>query len=226
MLHLKRQYKPDHLWFADDIFALSPRWTLEFADSVERLGAQLPFKMQSRCDLMTRRSVAALHRAGCREVWMGAESGAQRILDAMDKGIQVRHIREARENLRELGIRACFFLQFGYPGEEWSDIEQTIRMVRETAPDDIGISVSYPLPGTKFHQIVSNQLGRKTNWSDSGDLAMVFQGAYSSDFYRALADALHIEIRSGGKVLPACEAAWDRVERLRQGAGEAVIQCA
>jgi radical SAM superfamily enzyme YgiQ (UPF0313 family) len=226
MLYLKREFKPDHLWFADDIFALSPRWTLDFANAVERLSAQLPFKMQSRCDLMTQSNVAALHRAGCREVWMGAESGAQRILDAMDKGIQVRHIREARENLRAHGIRACFFLQFGYPGEGWSEIEQTIRLVRETAPDDVGISVSYPLPDTKFHQIVSNQLGRKTNWSESGDLAMVFQGAYSNDFYRALADAVHIEVRSGGGASPAREAAWDKVERLRHGSTDTVTKCA
>lgn len=223
---LKRQYKPDRLWFADDIFALTPRWTLELAEAVERLDAQLPFKMQSRCDLMTRSSVAALRRAGCTEVWMGAESGSQRVLDAMDKGIQVRQIREARENLRSHGIRACFFLQFGYPGEDWNDIQQTIRLVRETVPDDVGISVSYPLPGTKFHQIVSNQLVRKTNWSDSGDLAMIFQATYSSDFYRALVDALHIEVRSGRRDSATCEAAWDEVERVRQGAKEAVTVCA
>jgi anaerobic magnesium-protoporphyrin IX monomethyl ester cyclase len=226
MSYLKRQYKPDHVWFADDIFALSPKWTLDFADSVEHLDAQLPFKMQSRCDLMTRNNVAELYRAGCREVWMGAESGSQRVLDAMDKGIQVWQIREARENLRAHGIRAGFFLQFGYPGEEWSDIEQTIRLVRETAPDDIGISVSYPLPGTKFHQIVSNQLGGQRNWSESGDLAMVFRGAYSSDFYRALADALHTEVRSGKLASPASEAAWGDVERLRLNTSQRVTQCA
>jgi radical SAM superfamily enzyme YgiQ (UPF0313 family) len=225
MSFLKREYKPDRLWFADDIFALSPKWTLDFADSVERLDAQLPFKMQSRCDLMTRHNVAALYRAGCREVWMGAESGSQRILDAMDKGIHVWQIREARENLRASGIRAGFFLQFGYPGEDWSDIEQTIRMVRETAPDDIGISVSYPLPGTKFHQIVSNQLGGQRNWSESGDLAMVFRGAYPSAFYRALADALHAEVRSGVPASPATEAAWGDVERLRLHAQQSVTQC-
>ena len=108
--------------------------------------------MQSRCDLMTRDTVEALRRAGCAEVWMGAESGSQRILDAMDKGSRVQDIYRARENLRRHGIRACFFLQFGYPGETWNEIEETIRMVRETRPDDIGVSVSYPLPGTRFYR--------------------------------------------------------------------------
>ncbi|HVV44661.1 MAG TPA: radical SAM protein, partial [Bryobacteraceae bacterium] len=187
MLYLKTTFAPDRLWFADDIFALSPRWTLEFAAAVEDMGAQIPFKMQSRCDLMTPRTVAALKRAGCAEVWTGCESGSQKILDAMDKGIRVEQIYEARENLRQHGIRSCFFLQFGYPGEGWSEIEDTIRMVRETRPDDVGISVSYPLPGTAFHEKVVAQIGDRTNWSDSADLAMMFRGTYSSEFYRALA---------------------------------------
>jgi anaerobic magnesium-protoporphyrin IX monomethyl ester cyclase len=209
---LKKSFRPDHIWFADDIFALSSRWTFEFADAVESLDARIPFKMQSRCDLMTRETVKALRRAGCQEVWMGAESGSQRILDTMDKGTRVRQIYEACANLRKHGIRACLFLQFGYPGEEWADIEATIRMVRETAPDDVGISVSYPLPGTKFHQIVSNQLGSKANWSDSADLAMMFRGAYSTDFYRALTDAIHAEVR--GRAYG--DGAWRRVHELRE----------
>jgi radical SAM superfamily enzyme YgiQ (UPF0313 family) len=214
MLHLKKSFRPDRIWFADDIFALSPQWTRDFADAVEELGARIPFKMQSRCDLMTRGTVVALRRAGCDEVWMGAESGSQRILDAMEKGIQVKHIYQARENLARNGIRACFFLQFGYPGEQWSDIERTISMVRETAPDDIGVSVSYPLPGTRFYQIVAAELGGKKNWSDSADLAMMFRGAYSSEFYRALAHALHLEVRGGHGL----KEAWEDVHALREPA--------
>ncbi|HYL35552.1 MAG TPA: radical SAM protein [Bryobacteraceae bacterium] len=196
MLRLKTDFRPDGLWFADDIFGLSPRWTHQFADAVEQSGAQVPFKMQSRCDLMTRETVGALRRAGCAEVWMGVESGSQRILDAMEKGTRVEHIYEARENLRRHGIRAGFFLQFGYLGETSEDIQQTIRMVRETRPDDIGVSVSYPLPRTKFYGLVANQLGAKPNWSESGDLAMMFRGAHSSEYYRELADSLHSEVKS------------------------------
>ena len=214
MLYLKQTYRPDHIWFADDIFALSARWTREFADAVERLGAQIPFKMQSRCDLMTRDSVAALKRAGCAEVWMGAESGSQRILDAMEKGIRVADICQARRSLAQHGIRAGWFLQFGYPSEEWEDIEATIRIVREMRPNDIGVSVSYPIAGTKFYQLVASQMGNKKNWSDSGDLAMMFQGTYSSELYRALADALHLEVREPTERL-AIQNAWARVHALR-----------
>jgi anaerobic magnesium-protoporphyrin IX monomethyl ester cyclase len=217
MLHLKTAYAPDQIWFADDIFALSPKWTDEFAEAVAERGAAVPFRMQSRCDLMTRATVAALKRAGCAEVWMGCESGSQKILDAMDKGIRVEQIYAARENLRQHGIRACFFLQFGYPGEGWNEIEATVRMLRETQPDDIGISVSYPLPGTVFHRNVFRGIGPRANWSDSADLAMIFAGPYPSEFYRALADALHLEVRQG----EYSAAAWERVYRFERRASGA-----
>lgn len=194
MRQLKHDFGADHLWFADDIFGLRPKWVGQLADEVQRLDAAIPFKMQSRVDLMTRDTVRALRRAGCAEVWMGAESGSQKILDSMDKGTRVDQIAKARENLRREGIRACYFLQFGYPGETWKDIQNTIRLVRDTRPDDIGVSVSYPLPGTKFFERVQAQLGAKTNWSDSEDLAMMFQGTYTNEFYRALHDALHAQV--------------------------------
>ena len=142
---------------------------------------------------------------------MGAESGSQRVLDAMDKDVRVAEIYAARENLRVHDIRACLFLQFGYPGETWNDIEATIRMVRETDPDDVGISVSYPLPGTKFHQIVAAEVGAKVNWNDSSDLSMMFRGAFSTEVYRALAEALHAEVRGGKDPEPA----WQLVHTLR-----------
>jgi len=194
MRQLKCDFGAEHLWFADDIFGLQPKWVRELASEVQRLDAAIPFKMQSRVDLMSPDNVSALRRAGCAEVWMGAESGSQKILDAMDKGTRVDQIAKARENLRRVGIRACYFLQFGYPGETWKDIQSTIKLVRDTRPDDIGVSVSYPLPGTKFFDLVQAQLGEKTNWSDSDDLSMMFQGAYTNEFYRALHDALHAQV--------------------------------
>lgn len=200
MRQLKRDFDADHLWFADDIFGLRPKWVRQLATEVEKLDAAIPFKMQSRVDLMTPDNVSALRRAGCAEVWMGAESGSQKVLDAMDKGTRVEQIAKARENLKCEGIRACYFLQFGYPGETWQDIQGTIRLVSDTRPDDIGVSVSYPLPGTKFFDRVQAQLGEKTNWSDSEDLSMMFQGAYTNEFYRALHHALHAQVDSWNSV--------------------------
>jgi anaerobic magnesium-protoporphyrin IX monomethyl ester cyclase len=212
MLYLKRTLAPDHIWFADDIFALSVQWTFDFADAVEKLDARIPFKMQSRCDLMTRDTVDALRRAGCAEVWMGAESGSQTVLDAMEKGMRVETVSDACRNLRAHGMHVGLFLQFGYPGETWQDIQSTIRMVRQTRPDDIGVSVAYPLPGTKFYNLVSAQLGAKKNWDHSDDLAMMFQGAYRGEFYRALRDALHGEVE--GASPQEVSALWRQVEDL------------
>jgi radical SAM superfamily enzyme YgiQ (UPF0313 family) len=189
---------------------------------VERLDAALPFKMQSRVDLMTRPTVAYLRRSGCAEVWMGAESGSQKVLDAMDKDTRVEQIVAAREHLLRHGIRACYFLQFGYPGETWADIQKTIELVRRTRPDDIGVSVSYPLPGTRFYESVVEQLGPKTNWSDSGDLAMMFRGAYTDEFYHALHDVLHAEIETWNRVgeaspsPAALQRLWERVYSLEK----------
>ena len=226
MRRLKYEFGTEHLWFADDIFGLRAKWVREFALEVEKLGAALPFKMQSRVDLMSPNNVQALRRAGCAEVWMGAESGSQKILDAMDKGTRVEQISRARENLRSEGIRACFFLQFGYPGETWEDIQRTVHLVRDTRPDDIGVSVSYPLPGTKFFERVQTQLGEKTNWSDSEDLSMMFRGAYTDQFYRGLHDALHAQVdswssssregihRQGADLDP--DELWEQVVRLEK----------
>src|SRR5262245_24841346 len=120
MLELRERFGADHLWFADDLFGASDRWVHALAEHVERRNAAVPFKMQSRVDLMKESIAAVLRRAGCAEVWMGVESGSQQILDAMEKGTQVAQIPRARENLRKNGIRACFFLSLAIPGKHYA----------------------------------------------------------------------------------------------------------
>ncbi len=194
---LKEQFNPDHIWFVDDIMGLKPGWMSRFADLVEEYDARIPFKCLNRVDLLLRgNTIEALARAGARTVWVGAESGSQKILDAMEKGTKVEQIYEAAERLHEAGIEVGFFLQFGYPGEEREDIEMTLQMVRDCRPDDIGMSVSYPLPGTKFHNAVRDQLGVQQNWLDSNDLAMLYKGPFATEFYRQLHVVLHKEYRA------------------------------
>jgi anaerobic magnesium-protoporphyrin IX monomethyl ester cyclase len=206
MKELNEVYGADHLWFADDIFGLKPRWLPELGGQVELQQAKLDFKAQCRIDLMTESNVRALRRAGCTEVWLGVESGSQKVLNAMEKGSRVQDVVSVRKRLAASGIKACFFLQFGYPGEDWEDIQATIRLVRETQPDDIGVSVSYPLPGTTFYDRVAAELGQKRNWIDSDDLAVMFKGAYRTEFYHALRTALHAEVDSR-RWAPAARAA-------------------
>jgi radical SAM superfamily enzyme YgiQ (UPF0313 family) len=193
---LKETYRPDHIWFVDDILGLKPGWIQRFADGVEREAMQTPFKSLCRVDLLLRGdTIDALRRAGAQVVWVGAESGSQAILDAMDKGTRVEQAVEATRRLHAAGIQVGFFLQFGYPGETRKDIAATLQLVRDGRPDDIGMSVSYPLPGTKFHKAVSAQLGLQQNWLDSRDLAMMYRGPFSTAFYRKLHTVLHHEFR-------------------------------
>jgi anaerobic magnesium-protoporphyrin IX monomethyl ester cyclase len=137
---------------------------------------------------------AALEHAGCAEAWLGAESGSQHVLDAMNKGTTVADLITARARLGEHGIRVGFFIQLGYLGEQLADLLATRELIAQAVPDDIGVSVSYPLPGTKFYEQVKAQLGAKTHWQDSGDLTMMFRGAYDSDFYRHVRDLLHEQV--------------------------------
>jgi len=195
MKWIKDTYRPDHIWFADDILGLKPRWLEKFSDLIIDNDSVIPFKCLQRADLVTEKVAAALARAGCKTVWIGAESGSQKILDAMEKGDQVEDIYQASRLLRSQGIEVGFFLQFGYPGETWEDIQLTLQMVRDCAPDDIGISVSYPLPGTKFYESVKLELGEKQNWVDSEDLAMLYRGPYPTEFYRILYGRVHHEFR-------------------------------
>lgn len=196
MRRLKEQVAPDHVWFADDIFGLTAQWIERFAAAVTELDARIPFMIQCRADLLKPRVAAALAQAGAEEVWLGVESGSQRILDAMEKDTTVDEVRDATRALRAHGVRACWFLQLGYPTERWEDLLLTRDLVREEEPDDIGVSVAYPLPGTKFHAAVQAQLGARRNWEDTGELAMLFQGTYTTAFYRVLRDALHDEART------------------------------
>jgi anaerobic magnesium-protoporphyrin IX monomethyl ester cyclase len=189
---LKDTYSFDHIWFCDDIFGLKPGWVKEFADIVEQEGLRFRFKIQSRADLLLQENyVRALARAGCDNSWMGAESGSQKILDAMDKGTSVGQIYESTRLLRENGIRPSFFIQFGYPGETKEDIRKTIRMINELLPDSLGISVSYPLPGTVFHERVKSDLTTKANWTDSDELQLMFRNTYAPAFYKQLHRYVH-----------------------------------
>jgi anaerobic magnesium-protoporphyrin IX monomethyl ester cyclase len=194
MIYLKRLFNPDHIWFADDIFGFRVDWVNEFTTAIAAGGGGIAFTIQTRADLLSERMATALSAAGCKEAWLGAESGSQRVLDAMNKGTTVEEIITARRRLKAVGVRVGFFIQLGYLGEQLTDILATRELLETARPDDVGVSVSYPLPGTKFHELVKAQLGGKTHWQDSNDLAMMFQGTFTSDFYRAVRDLLHDQV--------------------------------
>jgi radical SAM superfamily enzyme YgiQ (UPF0313 family) len=213
MTYLKRTFRADHVWFADDIFGFRVDWVGEFARELAAGGGAIPFTIQTRADLVSERMAAALQAAGCREAWIGAESGSQRVLDAMNKGTTVAEIVTARARLKSVGIRVGFFIQLGYLDEQLSDILATRELLDAALPDDVGVSVSYPLPGTKFYDLVEAQLGSKTHWQASDDLEMMFHGTYTSEFYRAIRDLLHQRVSLEAANTPAHAAAYRRGRR-------------
>ena len=192
LMMLKEKYNFDHIWFCDDIFGLKPGWVNAFANLVEKNKLHFKFKMQGRVDLLLQENnIKDLARAGCDNIWMGAESGSQKILDAMDKGTTVEQIYEATHLLKKTGIKPSFFIQFGYLNETRADIEKTIGMINKLLPYEIGISVSYPLPGTGFYEKVKDQLKEKTNWTDSDELALMFSNTFKPAFYKQLHTYVH-----------------------------------
>lgn len=189
---LINRFDVNYFWMCDDIFGLKPNWVQRFRDLKKEKGLEFQYKIQSRVDLMLAEdNLQALADSGAHEIWIGAESGSQKILDAMDKGIKVEQIAQATKLLKERNVRVAFFLQFGYLDETIKDIKKTIQMVMDLMPDEIGISVSYPLPGTKFYDKVKMQLGQKKNWTDSDDLDLMFQNTYSPKFYKELQRYVH-----------------------------------
>src|SRR5437868_6875736 len=189
---LQEKFQFDHIWFCDDIFGLKRGWVHAFADQVQRENLKFRFKIQARADLLLQEDyIKDLARAGCENAWMGAESGSQKILDAMDKGTTIEQIHASTKLIRKYGMKPSFFIQFGYVGETKEDIKKTISMINELLPYEIGISVSYPLPGTLFYEKVKADLKEKTNWTDSGELALMFRNTYQPAFYKQLHRYVH-----------------------------------
>jgi len=201
---LHTQYGVKHFWMTDDIFGLKPGWVSSFNALIQENGLKIKYKIQSRADLLVQdATMDELAASGLEEVWIGAESGSQKVLNAMDKGTTLDQIRKSTQLLQSKGVRVAYFLQFGYLGESKGDIQLTLQMLRKNRPDDIGISVSYPLPGTGFYETVKAQMGAKSNWQDSDDLAMMFKGTYTSNYYRSLQRYVHHLFR--------LQSGWDRL---------------
>lgn len=186
----------DKIWFCDDIFGLKPMWVQNFNKLLKEKNISISYKIQSRADLLVKdNTVKSLAESGCDEVWIGAESGSQKILDKMDKGTSIEQIEKGTTLMKKYGIKPCFFLQFGYLDELWEDIQATIQMLFKLMPHDIGVSVSYPLPGTKFYDVVASQLKQKANWTDSDELLLMYESSFSPKFYKTLHRFVHKRFR-------------------------------
>jgi anaerobic magnesium-protoporphyrin IX monomethyl ester cyclase len=190
--YLSDNYQVNRFWMCDDIFGLKPNWVQQFNELLKQKKLNISYYIQSRADLLLKEdTIDVLAESGLEEVWIGAESGSQKILDAMDKGTTIIQIKEATKLLYKKNIRVAFFIQYGYIGETKEDIQKTIALIKELKPDNIGVSVSYPLPETPFYAKVKHQFKDKTNWKDSDDLALLFKTTFNQDYYRKLQRYTH-----------------------------------
>ena len=187
---LVNHYLPDMLWMADDVFTIHPGWIYSYAAELQRRRIRLPFECITRADRIDARIAATLAEMGCLRVWIGSESGSQRILDAMQRGVTIEQVRHAVELCRQNHIQTGMFFMWGYEGEELSDIEATAEHVRQCRPDVFFTTVSYPIKGTPYFEKVKPRLINLAPWSQTTDRETRIRGRHSRRYYRYADDLL------------------------------------
>ncbi len=180
---IKRDYNPDKIWFVDDVFTINHKWLREFADELERRNVSVSYEIITRADRMSDEVIELLKRSGCFRVWIGAESGSQKIIDAMDRRVDVMKVREMIKKSRRAGIEAGTFIMLGYPGESRTDIKETIEHLVDAAPDLYTITVAYPIKGTRLYEEVQDKLTTSLNWAESTDRDLDFKRTHSRKYY-------------------------------------------
>jgi len=186
---IKTLYNPDQLRVVDDITGIRQGWVHQWSAEVQARDAAIPFQCLTRVNLASEKMLTALKEMGCKKIYFGAESGSQKVLDAMDKGAKVDQIYQAANLCKQLGIETYFFMMVGYPGENWEDLQQSVRLLRETLPETFSTTIAYPLPGTKFYEQVRDRLMFESDWTLDWDYTaenkLLFQrGKYNTRFYR------------------------------------------
>ncbi len=191
---LLRRYEPDMLWIADDVFTIRPEWLFEYAAELKRRGIHIPFECITRADRVNQRIADTLRDLGCMRVWIGSESGSQRILDSMQRGVTVQQVRSAVRMCRENGIQTGMFLMWGYEGEDIGDVEATVEHVRACRPDIFFTTVSYPIKGTPYFNKIADKLVNVKPWAASTDREIRIQGRHSRRFYQYADELLKTEM--------------------------------
>jgi len=177
------RYHPERLWYADDVFAIHRAWTLEYARELERRRIRLPFECISRAERIDDAVADALASLGCVRVWIGAESGSQRVLDAMKRRVVLDQVRATSERLRRRGIQVGMFIMLGYDGEELSDLQATVDHLKRTSPDIFLTTVSYPIKGTPYYAAVADRLSSPKPWHQSTDRDLIVRGRPQRRYY-------------------------------------------
>lgn len=183
MKWLKENYNFDMIWFVDDVFTVNYPWLREFAAELERQQLQIPYEVITRADRMNEQIIDVLKQTGCYRVWIGAESGSQRIIDAMSRRVKVEQVRSMIQLSREKGIQAGTFIMLGYPGETEEDIVETLHHLKVSDPDLYTLTVAYPIKGTPLYTEVENDFIQDLPWETSTDRDIDFTRKYSRRYY-------------------------------------------
>jgi radical SAM superfamily enzyme YgiQ (UPF0313 family) len=181
--YLSERYRPDQLWYADDVFTINPRWTQRFAAELKRRNLRIPFECISRADRIDEGIAETLADMGCFRLWIGSESGSQRILDAMRRKTDVVDVQAKTHMLQERGIQVGMFIMLGYDGEDVSDIEATVAHLKRANPDLFLTTVAYPIKGTQYYEAVADRVYSSYDWSRGTDRDLGVTGRYSRRFY-------------------------------------------
>jgi anaerobic magnesium-protoporphyrin IX monomethyl ester cyclase len=181
---IAQRYQPDMFWYADDVFTIHTSWTLQYAAELKRRRFRMPFECITRADRMSPAVADALAEMGCFRVWIGSESGSQRILDAMQRGVRVEQVQAAIAMAKARGIEAGMFLMWGYPGEGIADIEATVEHVQACRPDVYLTTIAYPIKGTGYFEDVRDKLVGTGAWSASTDRDWRIRGRHSRRFFQ------------------------------------------
>jgi radical SAM superfamily enzyme YgiQ (UPF0313 family) len=182
--YIVERFAPEQVWYADDVFTISHKWLFDYAGELKARGLKLPFETISRADKLRKEEVfETLADMGCYRIWIGSESGSQRILDAMQRGVTVEQVQWATAAAKRHGIEVGMFLMWGYDGETIDDIEATIDHVRVSNPDVFFTTVSYPIKGTGYFEKIMPKLVLKNQWRDSTDRDFAVAGRHSRSYY-------------------------------------------
>jgi anaerobic magnesium-protoporphyrin IX monomethyl ester cyclase len=200
------RYQPEMLWYADDVFTIHTGWTLSYAAEMKRRGIRIPFECITRADRFSAPVANALAEMGCFRVWIGSESGSQRVLDAMQRGVRVEQVQEAVQQAKSHGIQAGMFLMWGYEGEQLEDIDATVDHVKACRPDVYLTTVSYPIKGTPYYEQVQDKLVRLGDWSGSTDRDVQIRGRHSRRYFQFANDLLRSSMGGDAAAVAAARA--------------------
>jgi radical SAM superfamily enzyme YgiQ (UPF0313 family) len=193
--YIMAEYRPDQVWYADDVFTISHPWLYGYNKELKRRNLRVPFETISRADRMMKEEVLeTLAELGCYRIWIGSESGSQRILDRMERGVKVDQVLWATKAAKRHGIEVGMFLMWGYPGEEIEDIEATVDLVRRCQPDIHLTTIAYPIKNTGFFRNAGDDVVSDKPWQDATDRDYRIKGRHSRAYYKHADSWLNNEV--------------------------------